>query len=131
MFNKNNKKSLTMMPKSNNFHPKFTPNRPKWCLGTLPKWSWKQVCSWLRKKTLNLPGHFSFLAPLGRFWGSFGAQLGAKEVPKINIFGTKLRQNLKKCHLEWSIRKNMNCWLNFCQKKWDFEGAEPSQMFYI
>ena len=63
-------------------------------------------------------------AILGVILDTAGRQGG----PQIERFGTRMRQNLKKWHPEWGIRKNMICWLNLCEKMWDFEGAEPSQM---
>ena len=56
---------------------------------------------------------------------------GRQGDPQIDSFGTRMRQNLKKWHPEWGIRKSLIFWLNFYQKMWDFEGAEPFQMLYI
>ena len=67
----------------------------------------------------------------GRFWPPFCDSAGRQAVPKIHFFGTKSSQNLKKWAPEWSIRANMNFWLNFNVKKWDFECAEPTGLLYI
>ena len=71
------------------------PNRPKWCPGALQKRSRKQVGQNYDRQHLPEPRFVNFLAPLGRFWASFGAQLGAKGVPKSSIWASRRAQSRK------------------------------------
>ena len=66
-------------------------------------------------------------AILGAILGPAGRQ-GA---PKIELFGTKSHQNLKKWGPEWGIKKYMKFWLKFYEEMWDFGCAEPTEMLCI
>ena len=53
----------------------------------------------------------TFLEPFGATWAILGVILGPagrQGSPKIELFGTKSHQNLKKLGPEWGIKKYMN-----------------------
>jgi len=98
------RKLAKMMPTSAKFHQKSIPNRPKVCPGTLPKQSRKQMDfrtlpGGARKGAYNGPW-----APIGRFWGPFWTQLGAKGVPKSSILAPS-RQKVEKNEFQEKVLK--------------------------
>ena len=70
--------------------------------------------------------HPNFLEPFGATWAILGAfcpilgaiwdPAGRQGAPKIDLFGTKSHQNLKKWIPEWGIKKCMKIWLKFDEK---------------
>ena len=78
------------------FEARGSQNQPKWCPGALRKRPWEQVGSRLLKKAPRLPINLRLLAPLGRFWAPFWAQLGAKGLTKSSFLApshTKISKN--------------------------------------
>ena len=76
----------------------------------------------------------TFLQTFGAIWAILGAILGPagrQGAPKIELFGTKSHQNLKKWGPEWGIKKYMKFWLKFYEEMWDFGCAEPTEMLCI
>ena len=75
-----------------------------------------------------------FLAIIGATWAILVAiwcPAGRQGGPKIDRFGTRMRQNVEKWGPEWDIKKSMNFWSSLGRKMWGFEGAEPTQMLCI
>ena len=75
-----------------------------------------------------------FLRHFGATWAILGAILGPagrQGAPKIELFGTKSHQNLKKWGPEWGIKKYMKFWPTFYEKMWDFGCAEPTEMLCL
>ena len=63
----------------------------------------------------------NFLEPFGATWAILGTILepaGRQGAPKIELFGIKSHQNLKKWGREWGIKKKMNFWSKFNEQMW-------------
>ena len=70
----------------------------------------------------------------GTIWAILGAILGPvgrQGAHKIELFGTKSHQNLKKWGPEWGSKKYVKFWSKFNEKMWDFGCAEPTEMLCI
>ena len=65
--------------------------------------------------------------------GIFGDHLWrhCQGAPKIELFGTKSHQNLKKWGPEWGIKRYMKFWLKFYEEMWDFGCAESAEMLCL
>ena len=74
---------------------------------------------------------WAILGALWPIWGAIWGPAGRQGAPKIELFGTKSHQNLKKWGPEWGIKKYMKFWLKFYEEMWDFGCAEPTEMLCI
>ena len=102
-------------------------NPKKWYPRALRKDSWKQLSQTAQPWRWIWQTFGATRAILGAILGPAGRQ-GAH---KIELFGTKSHQNLKKWGPEWGIKKYMKFWSTFYEKMWDFGCAEPTEMLCL
>ena len=94
---------------------------------------WHQVAPKSQKKKYREKGEretrfFHLFGVVWRILGAIWGPAGRQGVPKIDLFGTKSHQNLKKWVPEWGIKKCMKIWSNFDRKNEDFECAQPTEI---
>ena len=78
LLQRSNQNPVKMMPKSIKIDPQIILNRRKWCLGTLQKWSWKQVGHNIDRQNLPEPRFLRHLGDYGHHfvpsWAPMGSQ---------------------------------------------------------
>ena len=104
-------------------------NPKKWCPGAFRKRSWKTVDSRILPGGVRTAPSLMFLAPLGRFWAPFWAQLGAKGLPKSSFLAPS-RTKISKNEVQNEASKNIwNFDRNFMRKCEILDVLNPPKCF--